>query len=363
GSWGGHRGGRGASAPAWPRLGSAAHPARRGRVDPGDHPRAAHRLVPHAGVHAGRPDRHAVGRPAHRVGAVLRPRHRGHAVLRVEVPPAARPGAARRPADPRQHAPGGHLDADPGDHHPRPVHLRLRGARGHRGGAGLRDAHQRRRPAVHLDVRVPAARQRPAGAHDPALPAREPAGAVLHPLRGRHPRLLDPVLPHEDRRGPRRDDRLPRDAQPARQLPGRLRRAVRARPRLHAPDRPRRQPGGLRRPDPQAALRRRLRRGVQRTRPGRPGRRPGQRRQGGLHRAGLRRLPRPGRRRHRRHVGPGARRVAAERVGRRDPPIDRRAERRDHRGLPGEHHAPVQGPDPARAARRAGRLPRGDHAM
>ena len=74
---------------------------------------------------------------------------------------------------------------------------------------------------------------------DPALPARGPAGAVQHPLRGRHPRLLGPGLPHEDRRGARRRHRLPRHAEPPRQLPGRLRRAVRPRPRLHAPDRAR----------------------------------------------------------------------------------------------------------------------------
>ena len=51
----------------------------------------------------------------------------------VEVPDASGRGEPRRPADPRQHAPRGHLDRDPRDHPRRPLHLRLRRPRGRRG--------------------------------------------------------------------------------------------------------------------------------------------------------------------------------------------------------------------------------------
>ncbi len=61
-------------------------------------------------------DRHAVGRPADRLGADLRARRDDRPLLRVEVPHAAGRGAQGRPADPRQHAARGHLDRDPGDH-------------------------------------------------------------------------------------------------------------------------------------------------------------------------------------------------------------------------------------------------------
>ena len=96
--------------------------------------RPADRLVPGRRLQRGEADRHAVGRPDHLLGPRLRRGHGGRPVLGLEVPDAPGRGEPRRAADPRQHAPGGHLDRDPGDPPGRPVHLRVRRARGRRGG-------------------------------------------------------------------------------------------------------------------------------------------------------------------------------------------------------------------------------------
>ena len=121
-----------------------------------------HQLVPDAGVDAGREDRHALRRPDHRLGAGVRPRDGRRPLLRVEVPHAAGRGARGRAADPRQHAPRGDLDRDPGDR-PRRLctyaYVTLTTSR--RPPAGEQQ-DQRLRPAVRLDVRVPAGRRQEA---------------------------------------------------------------------------------------------------------------------------------------------------------------------------------------------------------
>ena len=88
--------------------------------------RAGHRLVPDARVDPGREDRHALRRPDHRLGAGVRPRDGRRPLLRVEVPHAPGRGARGRAADPRQHAPRGHLDRDPRVDPRRALHLRVR---------------------------------------------------------------------------------------------------------------------------------------------------------------------------------------------------------------------------------------------
>ena len=71
--------------------------------------------------------------------------------------------------------------------------------------------------------------------------------AVHAPVQGRAARLLGARLPHEEGRGARDRRHVLRDAEPARRLPDRVRRAVRARARGHALDRRRRRAAGLRR--------------------------------------------------------------------------------------------------------------------
>ena len=80
-----------------------------------------------------------------------------------------------------------------------------------------------------------------------ALRARGRVGEVQRQDQGRPARLLGPGVADEDRRRPRHHHQLPRHADQARHLPGRLRRALRPRPRLHAPDRPRAAQGEVRR--------------------------------------------------------------------------------------------------------------------
>ena len=69
---------------------------------------------------------------------------------------------------------------------------------------------------------------------------------LRRPVQGRPARLLGARLPSEDRRGAGHHHPHPRAAGQDRHVPGRLRRAVRARPLRHAPERPRRAPGRLR---------------------------------------------------------------------------------------------------------------------
>ena len=146
---------------------------------------------------------------------------------RLEVPDAAGRGAAGRPADPRQHAARGDLDRDPGDPPGRPVHVRVRRARGRRAGPGRRDERSRRRRAVRVDLLLREGRQ--GGRVEPAAPEGRRAGQVHAPVQGRAPRLLGAGVPDEEGRGagPGRD--LPRDAEPRGRVSDRLRRAVRAR--------------------------------------------------------------------------------------------------------------------------------------
>ena len=170
----------------------------------------ADRLVPGPGLRAGRADRHAVGRPADRLGAGLRAGRDDRPLLRDQVPHAARRGAQGRPADPRQHQARDHLDRDPGDPARRPLHLRLRRADRHREGRGQHDERPRGGRAVHVDLLLPG-RGRQGDLLAAALPAGEHAGQLHGPVQGRDPRLLGPGLPHEDRRGAGDRHARPRD--------------------------------------------------------------------------------------------------------------------------------------------------------
>ena len=93
----------------------------------------------------------------------------------------------------------------------------------------------RHRPAVRLDLRLQRGRQASSRTRA-ALPAGRRVGEVRRPVQGRPARLLGPGLPDEDRRGARDHHALPRHARTRhRHLPDRLRRALRPRPRVHAP--------------------------------------------------------------------------------------------------------------------------------
>ena len=88
----------------------------------------------------------------------LRARRDGHPVLRLAVPHEARRGAQGRPADPRQHAPGGDLDDDPRADPARPRVLLVRRAQRQRKEARRRAGNpdRRDRTAVPLVLPVPA---------------------------------------------------------------------------------------------------------------------------------------------------------------------------------------------------------------
>ena len=126
----------------------------------------------------------------------------GRPLLRLALPHAAGRGGARRPADPRQHAAGDHLDRDPGDHPRRALLLRLRRPDRHRGGGGRRARGPRRRRAVHVDVLLPRTRAARSSARRSST-CRAAAGQLHRPVARRDPRLLGPGLPDEDRRGAR----------------------------------------------------------------------------------------------------------------------------------------------------------------
>ena len=168
------------------------------------------RLVPAGRLDAGRQDRHAVGRPDHRLRPGLRARDDRDRVLGPQLPDAARRGEPRRPADPRQHAPRDHLDRDPGDPHRRPVVVRLRRPARHREGAGARRRPEGARRHASSASSSPgrSSTTRAAGASRTAqlyLPGGR-VREVQRPVQGRHPRLLGAGLPHEDRRGPGHHD-------------------------------------------------------------------------------------------------------------------------------------------------------------
>ena len=126
----------------------------------------------------------------------------------------------------------------------------------HRGGAGQRDAHRRHRPAVRVDLRVPAARRQADQLEHP-VPRPGPARALQRQGDRRPARLLGPGVPHEDRRGAGHHDALPRHARPARHLPRRLRGALRPRALGHALDGEGRPAGRVRQVDGRAEGRQR----------------------------------------------------------------------------------------------------------
>ncbi len=84
--------------------------------------------------------------------------------------------------------------------------------------AGREITDRRHRPAVLLDLPVPAVgdRRGPVNSYQLYLPEGESV-YFKHALQGRHPRLLDPRLPPAGGRGARHHHPLPRDARPARQ--------------------------------------------------------------------------------------------------------------------------------------------------
>ena len=82
-------------------------------------------------------------------------------------------------------------------------------------------------------------------------------GVLQHALQGRHPRLLDPRLPPAGGRRARHHHALPRDAEPARHLPGRLQPALRGRALADALDRARGHASAVPGVDQEPAARRR----------------------------------------------------------------------------------------------------------
>ena len=157
---------------------------------------------PVAGLDAGRRHRHALRRPDHRLGADLRARRDRRPLLRLQVRDAPGRGGHGRPADPRQHAPGGHLDR------------RSRRSCSSRSCAYayVGSTTSRRRKADAMQVRVvgeqfawtffyPAPSR--AARRSPSKQLYLPVGrrSSSSPVQGRPARLLGAGLPHEDRRG------------------------------------------------------------------------------------------------------------------------------------------------------------------
>ena len=166
--------------------------------------RARHRLVPGAAdSHAGRQDRHALGRALIIASVpvfVLVTTVVLFSVWRFRM----RPGEenARRAADPRQHAPRGHLDRDPGarDRSALCAYAYDR-----------RCTTSRRRPPRATSASVNVTGEQFAWTFDYNEQRQEVHVAQLYlpgrsrvkfngPLQGRPPRLLGPGLAHEDRR-------------------------------------------------------------------------------------------------------------------------------------------------------------------
>ena len=226
----------------------------------------------------------------------------GRPLLRLEVPHAAGRGAAGRPADPRQHAARGHLDVDPGDlilarSAPTPT-------------SSLTDieeaqasemSDQRRRPAVHLDLRVPGRLAastsrstqlylpRTSRSASPSAPRTSSTTSGCPAFRMK----IDAVPGVTPTSGSRR--------RPAGDYPVVCAELCGLGHAVHAPDRARRRPGRVRQLDPGArrgGAAGRRRRAAAAAAAGR--RRRGRRRQDDLHRHRLRRLPRAGRRGHER---------------------------------------------------------------
>ena len=219
-----------------------AHRDRRRRVAARDRARAPDRLVPRRRLRRGRPDRHGLGRARDRLRADLRAGHDDRPVL-ASGASACIPGEED-------------LDGPPIHGNTRleiiwtAIPAIMLVALCSYAYVVLTDIEEASADPA-LEVRVvgeqftwtffyanpdePAAGGRLAA----ALRAAGAAGALHRPVQGRHPRLLGPGLPHEDRRRARDRHGDPRHADADRRVPRRLRRALRPRPRGDAPDRPR----------------------------------------------------------------------------------------------------------------------------
>ena len=117
-------------------------------------------VVSARGGDAGAHHRHALLRPDRRDRADLRARDDGRAVLGMALADAARRGAPRRPADPRQHPARGALDRAPVGADRRARRLRGDRAARHRGPEARRDRDRRDRPAVRVDLLLPELQRR-----------------------------------------------------------------------------------------------------------------------------------------------------------------------------------------------------------
>ena len=273
---------------------------------------------------------------------------RRRALRGAAVPHAPGRGEPRRPADPRQHPARGHLDrAARRSCSSRCARYAYVVLVRHRGGAGRRQAGARGRRSYGeqftwtFEYNEGGKKFKTTQLY---LPEGESVKFDVHSKDVIHDfwvpawRMKIDAVP-----GITTSYRVTPDR--ARRLPGRLRRALRPRPRLHAPDRAR-------------AAARRLRRLGARSRP-RPGRRRAARRGGGERRPAaaadgkalftrgqrrrrdrLRRLPHARRRRHERgRSGPTSTTSLAGQGRGVHPRVDRRARRRDRRGLRRGHHA------------------------
>ena len=214
---------------------------------------ADHRLVPAGRLHPGRQDRHALGRPDHRLGAGVRARDGGRRLLGHRVPDAAR--ARRTSTGRRSTATRGWRSSGPRSRRSSIVglvRLRLHGPARHREGAGqAATSASSTSPASSSPGRFDYNERRQEVHDRPALPARRQSVKFDVDVQGRHPRLLGPGLPHEDRRRARHHDALPGDAASPAALGDHA--IVCAElcglgPRLHAPDRARRRRRPLRQP-------------------------------------------------------------------------------------------------------------------
>ena len=232
--------------------------------------------------------------------------------------------------------------------------------------APTRDAASRHRRAVRVDLRVPAGGRQADRAPTSSTCRADQSVQFNVQLQGRHPRLLGPGLPHEDRRGARASrpataSRPTRSATTRSSAPSCAASATRtcARPRTSS-----RRPTSTRgSPSERARPARRRRRRRRRGPAARRRRRRRGRRQGDLHRGaqpacgGCHTLADAGHDRHDRA------RTSTRSLKGKDAAfiqrVDRRSRRRDRAGLPAGHHARRTSATRSPAgARRARELPR-----
>ena len=201
----------------------------------------ADRLVPGAGLDPGRADRHAVGRPDHRVGADVRARHGRRGLLGPRLPHAPGRGATST---------GRRSTATPAWRSSGPRSRRSSSSACASTRTSCSSTSRRRRPTGRARRHASPASSSPGRSSTTRAGGKPFNSTQLYLPEGqsvkfditlarRHPRLLGTGVPHEDRRGAGHHDELPRHAEAPGQLPRRLRGAVRAGPRLHAPDRAR----------------------------------------------------------------------------------------------------------------------------